>query len=166
MTIQTSEDMLRACALGWTGDWDKYLYLVEFIEKLKERLKEARSLQKSYVDQHKKFGGFEQGDHVFLKVSPFKVVKRFGIKGKLSPRGYKYHSLHVVQYTLHKIREDLFYEKEAGAILAREERVLRKNTIPFVKVLWKNQSEREATRELKESICEKYPHLFESGTSI
>ncbi|XP_074351813.1 uncharacterized protein LOC141690960 [Apium graveolens] len=29
-TIQTLEDMLRACALEWTGDWDKYLYLVEF----------------------------------------------------------------------------------------------------------------------------------------
>ena len=26
------------------------------------------------------------GDHVFLKVSPTKGVKRFGIKGKLSPR--------------------------------------------------------------------------------
>ena len=26
------------------------------------------------------------GDHVFLKVSPTKGVRRFGIKGKLSPR--------------------------------------------------------------------------------
>ena len=29
---------------------------------------------------------FQTGDHVFLKVSPTKGVKRFGIKGKLSPR--------------------------------------------------------------------------------
>ncbi|KAL8126138.1 hypothetical protein AgCh_013427 [Apium graveolens] len=29
-TIQALEDMLRACALEWTCDWDKYLYLVEF----------------------------------------------------------------------------------------------------------------------------------------
>jgi hypothetical protein len=29
---------------------------------------------------------FEVGDHVYLKVSPMKDVKRFGVKGKLSPR--------------------------------------------------------------------------------
>jgi hypothetical protein len=28
---------------------------------------------------------FEAGDHVYLKVSPMKGVKRFGVKGKLSP---------------------------------------------------------------------------------
>ena len=29
-TIQILEDMLRACALDFEGEWDKYLYLVEF----------------------------------------------------------------------------------------------------------------------------------------
>jgi hypothetical protein len=29
---------------------------------------------------------FEVGDHVYLKVSPMKSVKRFGVKGKLAPR--------------------------------------------------------------------------------
>jgi hypothetical protein len=29
---------------------------------------------------------FEVGDHVYLKVSPMKDVKRFGVKGKLVPR--------------------------------------------------------------------------------
>ncbi|GKG39400.1 putative nucleotidyltransferase, ribonuclease H [Tanacetum coccineum] len=29
-TIQTLEDMLRACALEWTSSWDEYLCLVEF----------------------------------------------------------------------------------------------------------------------------------------
>jgi hypothetical protein len=28
---------------------------------------------------------FEVGDHVYLMVSPIKGVKRFGVKGKLSP---------------------------------------------------------------------------------
>ncbi|XP_074346453.1 uncharacterized protein LOC141685240 [Apium graveolens] len=100
-TIQTLEDMLRACALEWTGDWDKYLYLVEFaynnswhasigmpsFEALYGRRCRAPSCwDESYADQHRKFGGFEPGDHVFLKVSPCKGVKRFGMKGKLSPR--------------------------------------------------------------------------------
>ncbi|XP_074374558.1 uncharacterized protein LOC141714965 [Apium graveolens] len=113
------------------------------VEKVKESLKEARSRQKSYADQHRKFGGFEP------------VL-----------RGYKYIPLHVVQYPLHKIREDLSCEEEAETILAREERVLRKNTIPFVKVLWKSHSKREATWELEESIRGKYPHLFDSGRDI
>ncbi|GJR58347.1 retrotransposon protein, putative, ty3-gypsy subclass [Tanacetum coccineum] len=29
-TIQTLKDMLRSCALEWTGNWDEYLCLVEF----------------------------------------------------------------------------------------------------------------------------------------
>jgi hypothetical protein len=29
---------------------------------------------------------FEVGNHVYLKVSPMKGVKRFGVKGKLAPR--------------------------------------------------------------------------------
>nr|GFB00237.1 retrotransposon protein, putative, Ty3-gypsy subclass [Tanacetum cinerariifolium] len=29
-TIQTLKDMLRSCALGWTGNWDDYIFLVEF----------------------------------------------------------------------------------------------------------------------------------------
>nr|GEW91247.1 retrotransposable element Tf2 [Tanacetum cinerariifolium] len=29
-TIQTLEDMLRSCALEWTGNWDDYICLVEF----------------------------------------------------------------------------------------------------------------------------------------
>ncbi|XP_074363739.1 uncharacterized protein LOC141704392 [Apium graveolens] len=217
------------------GDWDKYLYLVEFayynswhasigmppfealygrrcralscwdevgerviegqelvritnekVEKVKESLKEARSRQKSYADQHQKFGGFEPGDHGKLSlryIGHFDVMEkvgevsyRVGLPPQLSHvhnvfhvsvlRGYKYHPLHVVQYPLHKIREDLSCEEETETILAREGRVLRKNTIPFVKVLWKNHSEREATWELEESIREKYSHLFESSTSI
>jgi hypothetical protein len=28
---------------------------------------------------------FEVGDHVYLRVSPMKGVKRFGVKGKLAP---------------------------------------------------------------------------------
>nr|GFC52974.1 putative nucleotidyltransferase, ribonuclease H [Tanacetum cinerariifolium] len=29
-TIQTLKDMLRSCALEWTGNWDNYICLVEF----------------------------------------------------------------------------------------------------------------------------------------
>nr|GFD40862.1 retrotransposon protein, putative, Ty3-gypsy subclass [Tanacetum cinerariifolium] len=51
----------------------------------KEKLKEARSRQKSYTNKHRRDLEFQVGDRIFLKVSPFRGVKHFGIKGKLSP---------------------------------------------------------------------------------
>nr|GFD05711.1 putative nucleotidyltransferase, ribonuclease H [Tanacetum cinerariifolium] len=52
----------------------------------KEKLKEARTRQKSYADKHRRSLEFQPDDHVFLKVSPARGVRRFGIKGMLSPR--------------------------------------------------------------------------------
>ena len=48
-------------------------------------------------------------------------------------------------------------------ILVFSDRVMRNRTIKYVKVLWTNQSEREARLELEAQICEKYPELFEPG---
>ncbi|XP_042432754.1 uncharacterized protein LOC122019345, partial [Zingiber officinale] len=42
--------------------------------------------QKSYVDRRRRPLEFSVGDHVFLRVSPTKGVKRFGLRGKLAPR--------------------------------------------------------------------------------
>ncbi|GKA89099.1 putative reverse transcriptase domain-containing protein [Tanacetum coccineum] len=134
-TIQTLEDMLRACVMDFGGSWDAHLPLVEFsynnsyhtsikcapfealygrkcrspviwtevgesqligpeivqemtekIVQIKERLKTARSRQKSYADKRRKPLEFQVGDRVLLKVSPWKGVVRFGKKGKLAPR--------------------------------------------------------------------------------
>ncbi|GJS14797.1 putative nucleotidyltransferase, ribonuclease H [Tanacetum coccineum] len=53
---------------------------------IKEKLKAARDRQKRYADNRQNPLEFEVGDPVFLKVSPWKVVIRFGKKGKLAPR--------------------------------------------------------------------------------
>ncbi|GJT72801.1 putative reverse transcriptase domain-containing protein [Tanacetum coccineum] len=58
----------------------------EKIVQIKERLKTARSCQKSYADKRRKPIKFQVGDRVLLKVSPWKEVVRFGKKGKLAPR--------------------------------------------------------------------------------
>nr|GFC68209.1 hypothetical protein [Tanacetum cinerariifolium] len=50
------------------------------------RLKAARDHQKSYANKRRKPPEFSVGDHVLLKVSPWKGVIRFGKKGKLTPR--------------------------------------------------------------------------------
>nr|GEU85573.1 hypothetical protein [Tanacetum cinerariifolium] len=75
-------------------------------------------------------------------------------------RGYKYHPLYVISYPLDQIRIDLSYVEEPEAILDRKDRVMRKKTIPFVKILWRNHPEREATWETEESIWTSYPHFL------
>ncbi|WVZ63813.1 hypothetical protein U9M48_013418 [Paspalum notatum var. saurae] len=42
--------------------------------------------QKSYSDKRKRPLVFEEGDHVYLRVSPMKGVHQFGVKEKLAPR--------------------------------------------------------------------------------
>ena len=48
-------------------------------------LKAAQDRQKSYADKRRKNLDFEVEDRVFLKISPWKGVVRFGKRGKLSP---------------------------------------------------------------------------------
>ena len=58
----------------------------EAIEKIRERMLASQSCQKSYLDLKRRSVEFQVGDHVFLRVSPLRGVKRFGVRGKLSPR--------------------------------------------------------------------------------
>ncbi|GJX73867.1 putative reverse transcriptase domain-containing protein [Tanacetum coccineum] len=109
-TIQTLEDMLRACVIDFGKGWVKHLPLVEFsynnsyhasikaapyealyettekIILIKQRMQASQDRQKSYADRKRKPMEFEVGDRVMLKVSPWKGVIRFGKRGKLNPR--------------------------------------------------------------------------------
>ena len=60
--------------------------IVENVNVIRARLKAAQDRQKSYVDKRRKDLEFEVKDRVFLKLSPWKGVVRFGKRGKLSPR--------------------------------------------------------------------------------
>ena len=126
-TIQTLEDMLRACVMEFKGSWDTHLALMEFaynnsyqasiemapfealygrkcrtpvcwdevgerslvdpelvqitsekVKVVRDNLKIARDRQKSYADNRRRDLQFEIGDRVFLKISPWKGVLRFG----------------------------------------------------------------------------------------
>ncbi|GJS51382.1 putative reverse transcriptase domain-containing protein [Tanacetum coccineum] len=89
-TIQTLEDMLRACVIDFGKGWDRYLPLVEFSynNSYHTSIKAApfEALQKSYADRRRKPLEFQAGDKVMLKVLPWKEVIRFGKRGKLNPR--------------------------------------------------------------------------------
>ena len=58
----------------------------EKIQLIRDRLKEAQDRQKSYADLKREPIEYNVGDKVFLKISPWKGVLRFGKRGKLSPR--------------------------------------------------------------------------------
>jgi hypothetical protein len=58
----------------------------EKVKVIQDRLKAAHDRQKSYADLKRKEIEFSVGEQMFLKVSPWKKVFRFGRKGKLSRR--------------------------------------------------------------------------------
>ncbi|VFQ73370.1 unnamed protein product [Cuscuta campestris] len=58
----------------------------EKVRVIRDRLRTASDRQKSYADLKRRDIEYNVGDMVFLKVSPWKKVLRFGKKGKLSPR--------------------------------------------------------------------------------
>ena len=53
---------------------------------MRDKLKIAQSRKKNYADQKRRTWEPQVRDMVYLRVSPTKGVKRFGVKGKLSPR--------------------------------------------------------------------------------
>ncbi|GJW81656.1 putative reverse transcriptase domain-containing protein [Tanacetum coccineum] len=100
-TIQTLENMLRACVMdfgkrspiSWAEVGDAQLTGPEIVHEttekiiqIKKRIQAARGRQNSYADRRRKPLEFEVGDKVMLKVSPWKGVIRFGKRGKLNPR--------------------------------------------------------------------------------
>jgi len=79
--------------LLWDGVGDRKLFgpglIRDYEEKVKlilDRLKIAQSRQKSYADSKRKEITYEVGDRAYLRVSPLRGIKRFGVKGKLAPR--------------------------------------------------------------------------------
>ncbi|GJZ21822.1 putative reverse transcriptase domain-containing protein [Tanacetum coccineum] len=101
-TIQSLEDMLRACVLDFGGSWDVHLPFVEFSYNNSyyssmrcapfEALygKKCRSpimwAEKSYADKRRKPLEFSVGDYVLLKVSLECCGYALGKKEKLAPR--------------------------------------------------------------------------------
>ncbi|GKF47139.1 putative reverse transcriptase domain-containing protein, partial [Tanacetum coccineum] len=96
-TIQTLEDMLRACAIYFGKGWAEVGQVqltgpklvqetTEKIIQIKQRMQVIHDRQKSYADLKRKPMEFQVGDKVMLKVSPWKGVVRFGKRGKLNPR--------------------------------------------------------------------------------
>jgi hypothetical protein len=85
----------RRCrkSLNWIEPGEKVIFgpnLIEEVETtvscIQDNLRVAKSCQESYANKRHRPLEFEVVDHVYLKVSPMKGMKRFVMKGKLEPR--------------------------------------------------------------------------------
>jgi hypothetical protein len=72
--------------LNWVEPGERRFYGIDFVKEVEEQVRAiqknmaaAQARQKSYADKSRKPIEFEVGDHVVLKVSPMRGVKRFGI---------------------------------------------------------------------------------------
>jgi len=59
---------------------------IEKVKLIQEKMKASQSRQKSYHDKHRKDLEFQEGDHVFLRVTPVTGVGRALKSKKLTPR--------------------------------------------------------------------------------
>ncbi|GJY82143.1 putative reverse transcriptase domain-containing protein [Tanacetum coccineum] len=177
-TIQTLEDMLRACVIDFGSSWDLHLPLSEVgdsqltgpelicdttkkISQIKNRLLTASSLQKSYADRRTKPLEFEVGDMVLLKLpeelkgihSTFHVsnLEKCLAEGNI-----------VVPMDEIQLDDKLHMIEEPVEVVDREVKRLKQSQIPVVKVRWNSQKGPEFTWEHEDQIKKKYPHLFTS----
>ncbi|GJT18967.1 putative reverse transcriptase domain-containing protein [Tanacetum coccineum] len=141
--IQTLEDMLRACVMDFLGgswiardmecSWVKVSFIgtencagngQTKIVQIRERLKTARSRQKSYADKRRKPLEFKVETECYLRY--------------LHGREW---------YDLIKIDENLRFVEEPIKIIERDVKKLKQRRIPLVKVCWNSRQGAEYTWE-------------------
>nr|GEZ58708.1 putative reverse transcriptase domain-containing protein [Tanacetum cinerariifolium] len=151
-TIQTLEDMLRACAIDFGKGWVNHLPLVEF------------SYNNSY--------------HASIKAAPFEalyervgdVAYKLDLPEELSRVHNTFHvsnlkkchadePLAVSLDGLH-VDDMLHFVEEPVEIVDHEVKQLKWSRIPLVKVRWNSKRGPEFTWEREDQFRKKYPHLF------
>jgi hypothetical protein len=78
----------RCCTpLNWIEPREKAIFRPDIVEEAKatvhriqENLKAVKSCQETYTNKRRRPLDFKVGDHVYLRVSLMKGVKRFGVK--------------------------------------------------------------------------------------
>ncbi|GJZ77270.1 putative reverse transcriptase domain-containing protein [Tanacetum coccineum] len=188
-TIQTLEDMLRACVLDFRGSWDVHLPLVEFsynnsyhssvrcapFEALYGRKCRSLIMWADFGKGVVHFG--KKGKLAPRFVGPFEIIERIG------PVAYRldlpeelngvHDTFHVsnlkkclivptLQVPLDEIRVDakLNFMEEPVEILEREFKKLKRSRIAIVKVWWNSKRGPELMWEREDQMKLKYPYLF------
>ncbi|GKE90679.1 putative reverse transcriptase domain-containing protein [Tanacetum coccineum] len=180
-TIQTLEDMLRACVIDFGGSRDVHLPLAEFSYNNSYHSSIRCAPFEALYGRKCRIQSSEVGDRVMLKVSPWKGVIRFGKKGKLAPKyvgpfeilerigpvAYRLNlkkcladaSLHVSLDEI-KVDKTLRFVEEPVEIMDCDVKRLKHSKISLVKVRWNSKRGLEFTWELEDYMKSNYPLLF------
>ncbi|WVZ97202.1 hypothetical protein U9M48_042754 [Paspalum notatum var. saurae] len=211
-TNQILEDMLRACAiyqsekspfealygkrcrtpLFWNQTSEKQVFGPDIVQDaeqqlriVQENLRVAQSRQRSYADVRRRDLSFKVDDHVYLKVSPMRGIRRFNMKGKLVPRyigpfkilekkGEVAYRLELPP-SLSEVFESArrantarriggtrgsTYTEHPVKILDTSERNTRNKKIKMCRVQWSHHTEAEATWEREDELKAAYSALF------
>ncbi|GJV71430.1 putative reverse transcriptase domain-containing protein [Tanacetum coccineum] len=176
-TIQTLEDMLRACVIDFGSSWDVHLPLAEFSYNnnyhssircapfkalygkkcrspvLWAEIGESRLIGLELVQ--------ETTDKVVLIKEKLKAARdrqksyadnrRKPLEFKVEDQGLSYEI---------KVDKTLHFVEEPVEIMDREVKSLKRSKIPIVKVRWNSKRGPEFTWEREDHMKAKYPRLF------
>ncbi|PKA60996.1 hypothetical protein AXF42_Ash019985 [Apostasia shenzhenica] len=135
----------------------------EKIKVIRERLQIAQNRQKKYYDaRHKKMKFSMIGAVAYRLALPPHLEGIHDVFHISMLKRYVPDPSHVIQYNPERMemRSDLSYKEKPVRILAKDVKRFRNKEIPMVKVLWSNQTEREATWEVEDEMMKSYPELF------
>ncbi|XP_071718700.1 uncharacterized protein [Rutidosis leptorrhynchoides] len=177
-TIQTLEDMLRACnsdvlVRSQGKEVRRSRDSTTTVEKVaiaREKLRVARDQQKIYVDTRRWPITFSVGEQVYLNVSQRKRVIHFG-KKELAGIHNTFSVCYLQKYKvdkenqillLHDLRVNMDHKllEEPVRIMDRKTSKLRHKQIPMVLIEWKYSLGSNLTWETKELMKTRYPYLF------
>nr|GFB50393.1 hypothetical protein [Tanacetum cinerariifolium] len=170
-TIQTLNDMLRACIIDFGGSrelasTDVVLATTKKIETIRERLKKGVIQFKNKRKLSPRF------------IGPFKILKRVGevayvLELPKETRGI-YNTFHVsyirkcladessvITLDDEEVDPELTSQEEPMTILGRKSRQLRNKVIQLVKVEWKHRKGTSIRWKPEEKMRVRYPHLFQ-----
>ncbi|GJR54061.1 putative reverse transcriptase domain-containing protein [Tanacetum coccineum] len=169
-TIQTLEDMLRACVIDFGGSWDVHLPLAEFSYNNSYHSSiRCASFEALYGRKCRSPVLWAEDLEIILeRIGP--VAYRLRLPEELSGVHDTFHvsnlkkcladaSLHVPLDDI-KIDKTLRFVKEPVEIMDRKVKSLKRGKIELVKVRWNSKRGPEFTWECEDYMKSKYPQLF------
>ncbi|GKC91461.1 putative reverse transcriptase domain-containing protein [Tanacetum coccineum] len=170
-TIQTLEDMLRACAIDFGKRWVNHLPLVEFSynnsyhASIKAAPFEALYGRKcrspvywTEVGQVQLTGPeiVQETTEKIIQIKQRMYVGPFKVLEKVGSIAYKLE----LPEELSRVHNTFCFVEKPVEIIKRKVKQLRRSRVPIVKVRWNSKRGPKFTWEHEDQFRKKYPHLF------